>query len=493
MIYGDLFINLRKENFLRRKKLEIFENIDAYPNFFRKVNTVSSIYAFYDNLFISNKNFYEKYFILSGRIISKRVFGKASFLDLQDFTGKIQLYVKQENINFVVYDSFLLFDIGDIVWVYGSLFLTNAGFLSLKIYDIRLLVKSLVSFPSKWKGLRNKELCYRKRYLDLIVNKKTKNIFTVRIKIIQFIREFFLKMDFLEVETPMMHVIPGGATARPFKTYHNSLGIDLYLRIAPELYLKKLIVGGFEKIFEINRSFRNEGISVRHNCEFTMIEFYQAYIDFRDLMELTELLIKNLYKYLFSYLENICFIDLDSKFDCITLFDSILKYNSNLKSNIICDIGLLRNELNNLNIFYDMLWSLEKLQVILFESTVENKLKNPTFIIDYPIEISPLSKHSNVNIGKVDRFEFYMNGFEVANGFSELNDSILQSKKFKNQISDFNCEEENNIYYDDDYIKALEHGLPPTAGEGIGIDRLVMILTKSLSIRDVIFFPLMKN
>lgn len=490
---NNLFMNLRQENIFRREKLKNFDEIDLYPNFFRKKNNISDIYIFFDKLNINKFFFKDSFFILSGRIINKRFFGKSAFIDLQDFSGKIQLYVKKENLHFDVYNSFLLFDIGDIIWSYGFLFFTSIGSISLKVLDIRLLVKSLISFPSKWNGLKNKELCYRKRYLDLIVNKKTKNVFVIRIKLIQFIRNFFLNLGFFEVETPMMHSIPGGASARPFKTYHNTLGIDLYLRVAPELYLKKLIIGGFEKIFEINRSFRNEGLSTRHNSEFTMIEFYQSYIDYRDLMELTEMLIKKLVEYLFfDNVNSLNNIDLNFKFDCITLFDSILKYNDNLKIDIVSDINLLKKELVLLNILFDESWSLEKLQVILFEATVETKLKKPTFIIDYPIENSPLSKRSNLNFGKVDRFEFYINGFEIANGFSELNDSILQSENFKKQIDNFDINIDN-IYYDDDYIKALEYGLPPTAGEGIGIDRLVMIFTKSLSIKDVIFFPLMKS
>ncbi|QQG46993.1 MAG: lysine--tRNA ligase [Candidatus Azosocius agrarius] len=485
-------MNLRKENFSRRRKIDNFSDIDLYPNFFRKVNNISDIYLFYKDLFIDKFFFEDMFFLLSGRIISKRFFGKASFLNLQDFSGNIQLYVKKENLSLDSYKFFELLDVGDIVWVYGILFLTNTEMLSLKVYDLRLLVKSLSSFPSKWSGLQDKELCYRNRYLDLIVNKKTKKIFLIRLKLIQFIRNFFLNMNFLEIETPMMHSIPGGATARPFKTFHNSLGINLYLRIAPELYLKKLIIGGFEKIFEINRSFRNEGLSVRHNSEFTMIEFYQAYVDYRYLMELTELLIKKLYQYLFNDINLFDIIDLNNNFDCITMFDSILKY-TNLNFNVISDLDLLKNELNLLNISFDISWNIKKLQVILFEALVENKLKKPTFIIDYPVEVSPLSKHSNINIGKTDRFEFYINGFEIANGFSELNDSVLQSDKFKKQIIDIDIKKDNNIYYDESYIKALEYGLPPTAGEGIGIDRLVMIFTGSLSIKDVILFPLMKN
>ncbi|HFL8794914.1 MAG TPA: lysine--tRNA ligase [Candidatus Azosocius sp. HAIN] len=489
---SNLFINLRQENILRREKLKIFEKIDLYPNFFKKVNNISDIYFIFDKLNFCKICFEDIFFIFSGRIVNKRFFGKSFFINLQDFSGKIQLYIKKENLSIDVYNSFLLFDIGDIVWVYGFLFFTNIGSISLKVLDIRLLVKSLISFPSKWKGLKNKELCYRNRYLDLIVNKKTKECFINRIKLIQFIRNFFLNLGFFEVETPMMHNIPGGASARPFKTYHNTLGINLYLRIAPELYLKKLIIGGFEKIFEINRSFRNEGLSTRHNSEFTMIEFYQAYIDYKDLMELTEILIKNLFKFLLGNIDFFENIDLNSRFDCITLFNSILKYNIDFESDVISNIDLLRNKLNLLNISWDNSWSLEKLQVVLFESTVEIKLKKPTFIIDYPTEISPLSKISNINCKKADRFEFFINGFEIANGFSELNDSILQSKKFKEQIIDSEINFDS-IYYDDDYIRALEYGLPPTAGEGIGIDRLTMIFTKSLSIKDVIFFPLMKN
>lgn len=484
MIDDDLFVNSRKENFLRREKLKFFDIVDMYPNYFRKINNIFDIYFFDFNNYSIND-----FFIFSGRICSKRFFGKASFIGLKDFTGEIQLYIKKENLSLSVYDLCFFFDIGDIVWVCGYLFLTNIGTLSLKVYDIRLLVKALISFPNKWKGLKNKELCYRKRYLDLIVNKKTMEVFVIRIKVIQFIRNFFFKRDFLEVETPMMHCVPGGAAAKPFKTYHNSLDMNLYLRIAPELYLKRLIVGGFEKIFEINRSFRNEGLSVRHNSEFTMIEFYQAYIDYRDLMELTEILIKSLCRYLFDDMSYFYSLDLDNKFTCITLLDSILKYND-IDRSVINDISLLRKKLDCLNIFYEFFWSLEKLQIILFESTVEKNLIKPTFIIDYPIEISPLSKQSNINIGKVDRFEFYINGLEVANGFSELNDPTLQSENLKKQICDLN---NDDVYYDNDYVEALECGLPPTAGEGIGIDRLVMVLTRSLSIRDVIFFPLMRN
>lgn len=465
-----------------------------YQNIFRRTGTISNILNKYIDFskedILSKKNI----FSICGRIIYIRIMGKATFIKLKDFSSQIQLYLSVNSL--INYKNIVLsLSLGDIIAVQGSLFLTKTKELSLNINFLELLNKIHSLYPDKWHGLKNKELCYRYRYLDLMVNKKTIDLFVVRSRLINSLRNFFLSMEYLEVETPMMQLIPGGASAKPFKTYNRSLDTDLYLRISPELYLKRLIIGGFEKIFEIGKSFRNEGISNKHHPEFTMIEFYEVYLDYIDLMNLTENLFRFLSKeingnnYIY-YMERK--IDFNVKFERLKFMDALLKYNKKLDINALNDKNILISYLTDQvdgNI-YDC--TLHELQEKLFDLTVEKNLFDPVFIIDYPVEISPLAKRHDENPFVTERFELYIAGKEIANGFSELNNPVDQNDRFLQQIKNRNDIENIESLYDKDYIDALNYGLPPTAGEGIGIDRLVMLFTDSISIKDVILFPLMK-
>jgi len=407
--------------------------------------------------------------------------------------GQIQLYVRRDDLPDGIYnDGFKKWDIGDIIGATGTLMKTNKGELSIHVNSIELLTKSLRPLPEKYHGLTDQELRYRQRYVDLIMNEKTRNTFKIRSKIIDFIRSYLKSENYIEVETPMMHVIPGGATARPFITHHNSLDMELFLRIAPELYLKRLVVGGIEKVFEINRSFRNEGLSPRHNPEFTMLEFYQAYSDYEDLMNLTENMMRELTLNLFNthevtYQEQV--YDLGKPFERLSLFESILKYNKTISDEDLRSLEKIRSIAKELDVFIEDSYGLGKIQVEIFEKTVESKLLSPTFITQFPTEVSPLARKNNDDPFVTDRFEFFIAGREIANGFSELNDPEDQAERFRKQVEDKEAGDDEAMHFDDDYIKALEYGMPPTAGEGIGIDRLVMFLTDSASIRDVILFP----
>ncbi len=435
--------------------------------------------------------FDKKIFLVCGRIFRRRIMGKSTFLVLRDFSGVIQLYLSGDMLSY--YDEFISdLRLGDIVSAVGKLFRTKSGEVSLRILNIEILSKNFNSFPDKRFGLLEKEMCYRQRYLDLMVSDESKSKFIIRSKILFFIRSFFSKRGFLEVETPIMQNIIGGADAKPFETYHNYLDSKLFLRVSPELYLKRLIVGGFEKIFEIGKNFRNEGVSVRHNPEFTMIEFYQAYSNYKDLISLTEKLfyyvsVSVFNKTVFEY-DNIN-IDFSKRFEQIDFFTSILKYTG-LALSDISDKDFLIKFFNKENIDFDENFNLVDFYVKLFDVFVEKNLINPTFVLHYPVDISPLSRRSDFNVDVVERFELYICGKEIANGFSELNDPKDQSARFLNQVVD---KTDVNLRYDDDYINALSYGMPPTAGEGIGIDRLVMLFTNSLSIKDVLFFPLMKQ
>jgi len=433
---------------------------------------------------------------LAGRLMTRRIMGKASFAHIQDMSGKIQLYVTRDTLQEGFYnEQFKKWDIGDIVGAEGVLFKTKVGELSVKVDDIRLLTKALRPLPEKFHGIADQEIKYRQRYLDLIMSDKSRHTFLMRSKIVAYIRQFLTERNFLEVETPMMQTIPGGATAKPFETFHNALDIGMYLRIAPELYLKRLVVGGFERVFEINRNFRNEGLSTRHNPEFTMLEFYQAYSEYGELMDLTEAMLKGLAE---DVVGNTVVTyqgedyDFGKPFDRMTVFDSILHFNPDLSPSDIDtrDAAILVAE--KLSIPVKEGYGLGKIQIEIFEKTVEARLMNPTFITAYPVEVSPLARRNDKDPHVTDRFEFFVGGREIANGFTELNDSEDQADRFLKQVAEKEAGDDEAMHFDADYIIALEHGMPPTAGEGIGIDRLVMLFTDAPSIRDVLLFPHMR-
>lgn len=486
---------------IRQEKLAQWrENKQAFPNDFRRNAFAADLLETYgDETKESLETTHQmdgKNFFLAGRIMLRRAMGKASFAHIQDMTGQIQLYIRQEDVTEAVYEDFKKWDLGDIVGASGFLFKTKTGELSLHVQKIQLLTKSLRPLPDKFHGLTDIELRYRQRYLDLIMNDEARHVFLVRSRIIETIRQFMLKHRYIEVETPMMHPIPGGALARPFITHHNALSQDMYLRIAPELYLKRLVVGGLERVFEINRNFRNEGVSTRHNPEFTMMEFYQAYADYRDMMVLTEEMFRHIACSLFNTMQidyQGVAIDLEKPFQCWTVKESILHYNPTLTEAMLDDIEQTKKIASDLHIALKPEYGLGKIQIEIFEKTVEDKLFQPTFITEYPTEVSPLARCNDDNPFVTDRFEFFIAGREVANGFSELNDPQDQAARFQQQVAAKDTGDVEAMHYDADYIQALEHGLPPTAGEGIGIDRLVMLFTNSASIRDVILFPHMKQ
>ena len=469
---------------VRKEKLKkLREQGKDYPNSFRRNELAKELIQEYSDLSkddLENTSISVK---VAGRIMLRRLMGKASFTTIQDMSAQIQLYLREDTLS--NYDDFKTWDIGDIIGVEGELFKTNTGELSIKVTEAILLTKSLKPLPEKHQGLVDVEQRYRKRYLDLLVNEEAREVFLARSKIISETRNFFDSSGFIEVETPMMHPIPGGAAAKPFVTHHNALGMDLYLRIAPELYLKRLVVGGFEKVYEINRNFRNEGLSTKHNPEFTMLEFYTAYEDYEFQMDFVEALIKHL-----SNLEQSkrSF----KKFKRVS-FDEALTKNTSLNKKDLDDIDSLRKFAKSLKIENFKTFSIGKLKAEIFESEVEDKLSEPTFIYKYPLEISPLSRKSEGDEGYVDRFELFIDGKEIANGFSELNDPEDQLERFKMQMEDKEKGDEEAMEMDLDYIEALEYGLAPCAGVGIGLDRLVMLLTGIDSIRDVILFPQLKN
>lgn len=480
----------------RRAKLtDLRKQGNAYPNGFHRDALAAKLHKQYGEKTEPELEAQPIEVKVAGRIMTRRLMGKASFVHLQDMSGKIQLYVRQDELTEDMYHAFLTWDIGDIIGVSGKLFKTKTGELSIRVKQIELLTKSLRPLPDKYHGLTDQELRYRQRYLDLMMNEQTRQTFLIRTRIVDGIRQFLKERDFLEVETPMMQVLPGGAAARPFKTFHNVLEMPLYLRIAPELYLKRLVVGGFERVFEINRNFRNEGLSTRHNPEFTMLEFYQAYANYQDLMDLSEELLRKLasdilHTTTITYQEHS--FDLSKPFVRMSLFDSILHFNSTLKKTDIDTLEAIKVTAKKLEIPVQENYGLGKIQVEIFEKTVETKLIQPTFITEYPAEVSPLARRNDQNPFITDRFELFVGGREIANGFSELNDADDQAERFKKQVLDKEAGDEEAMPYDEDYVHALEYGLPPTAGEGIGIDRLVMLFTNSPSIRDVILFPHMR-
>jgi len=481
----------------RRAKLaNIREQGNAFPNDFRRNVLAGELHAEYGDKSKEELEALNLRVVIAGRMMLKRVMGKASFATVQDMSGRIQFYVVRDELPEGLYnEQFKKWDIGDIIGGEGVLMKTNKGELSVKLDNVRLLTKALRPLPEKFKGLTDTEARYRQRYIDLIMNDVTRKTFLTRNAIINYIRNFLNNKDFMEVETPMMQVIPGGATARPFTTFHNALDMDLFLRIAPELYLKRLVVGGFERVYEINRNFRNEGLSTRHNPEFTMIEFYEAYADYRDLMNLTEEMLRGIAENVIgSSIINYQGDEYDfgKPFDRMTVKESILHFNSNLQAEMLNDLESARKVAADLDIPLKDSYGLGKVQIEIFEKTVEHRLMNPTFITAYPTEVSPLARRNDDDPFVTDRFEFFVGGREVANGFSELNDAEDQAERFRKQVEEKDAGDEEAMHFDADYICALEHGMPPTAGEGIGIDRLVMLFTDSPSIRDVLLFPHMR-
>ncbi len=479
----------------RKEKIEALKNnINIFPNGYKVLHTVSDILKITEEAPESLAED-DKVFTPAGRIMAVNMFGKSAFIRFKDRTGKLQAYIAKDKVGDEDYAVFKQMDTGDFVWLVGKMFKTKTGEWTLLADKIKLISKAYRPLPEKFHGLKDPEKRFRKRYLDLIMNENVKDIFIKRSGIIQYIRNFLLKKDFLEVETPMMQPIAGGAEAEPFITHHNALNMKFYLRIAPELYLKRLVVGGFERVFEINRNFRNEGISTQHNPEFTMLEFYQAYADYEDLMNLTEEMITGLVTSLtgkasITYQENV--IDFSGKWERLPLTDALIKIGG-LDSSILNDKEKLLNFAEEKNVKITKMNSISKILAKIFDALVEPKLVQPVFITDYPVEISPLSRRNDNKPHLTERFELFICGREIANGFSELNDPVDQKERFMNQVKERDAGDKEAHMMDEDYIEALEYGLPPTAGEGIGIDRLTMLLTDSASIREVILFPHMRN
>ena len=480
----------------RRGKLATLRKAGAaYPNDFRRDALAADLHAHYDELDHDALESRAIRISIAGRMMLKRVMGKACFATLQDMSGRIQLYITLDAVGAAALDAFKHWDLGDIVGATGTLFKTKTGELTVRCEKVRLLAKALRPLPETFHGLTDQEQKYRQRYVDLVTNPASRDVFVKRSQIVQAIREFFVERGFLEVETPMMHSIPGGAAAKPFVTHHNALDTDLYLRIAPELYLKRLVVGGLEKVFEINRNFRNEGISTRHNPEFTMLEFYEAYRDYRDLMDLTEALLREVAQKVvgtttISYQGET--IDLGRSFDRLTMAEAIHHYDDRFALADLAKPEFLRAALKPFEVDVFDTDGVGILQLKLFEATTEEKLVQPTFIVAHPTDVSPLARANDSNPAITDRFELFITRREIANGFSELNDPEDQAARFAAQARAKEAGDEEAMYYDADYVRALEYGLPPTAGEGVGIDRLVMLFTDSPSIRDVILFPQLK-
>ena len=480
----------------RRAKLAALrEKGPAFPNDFLRRELAAELIEKHESVDRDTMDLNPVVVQVAGRIMLKRPMGKITFAQIQDMSGQIQIFVADNAPDKQTHDAFKHYDIGDIVGVEGILFKTRTGEVTVRARTLRLLAKSLRPLPEKFHGLSDAELRYRQRYVDLIMNEDTRLVFVQRFRIVQSLRNFLLARRYLEVETPMMQPIPGGAAARPFVTHHNALDTDLYLRIAPELYLKRLVVGGFEKVFEINRSFRNEGISTRHNPEFTMLEFYAAYLTYQHLMGLIEQMLREIAQAVlgtttlrYQGLE----IDLAQPYRRLTIAQALREHHADLTEETLADRGALRARLEALGIPYRPEDGLGGLQLTLFENTVEQQLVQPTFIVDYPTEVSPLARRSDADPGVTERFELYIAGREIANGFSELNDPEDQAERFMQQVRQKDAGDAEAMHFDADYIRALEYGMPPTAGAGIGIDRLVMLLTDSPSIRDVILFPVLR-
>lgn len=487
----------------RREKLKSLRKVasenggTAFPNDFRRDSLAADLLAEYQGKTREELEELKISVAVAGRMMAKRIMGKASFAQLQDMSDRIQIFVQRDSLPEGVYnDGFKKWDVGDIVGATGVLFKTKTDELSVKVDSIQLLTKSLRPLPDKFHGLSDTEIRYRQRYIDLIMNADVKKNFYLRSQVIKYIRDYFDTRGYIEAETPMMQIIPGGATARPFETFHNALDQPMFLRIAPELYLKRLVVGGFERVYEINRNFRNEGVSTRHNPEFTMLEFYQAYADYNDLMDITEDLLRQLASNLLGTTDVVSegnTYDFGSPFARMSVFDSVLHFNPDITAEALADLDSARAIAKNLGVTLKDSYGLGKIQIEIFEKTVEHRLMDPTFITEYPTEVSPLARRSDKDHFVTDRFEFFVGGREIANGFSELNDAEDQAERFKAQVAEKDAGDDEAMHFDADYIRALEYGLPPTAGEGIGIDRLVMLLTDSPSIRDVILFPHMRQ
>ncbi len=475
----------------RRNKLAaIREKGQAFPNEFRREDFANKLQEEFAEQTKEELETLGHQTSVAGRIMAKR----GPFMVLQDVSGTIQLYADKTTQK-AIRDRWGHWDVGDLVGVRGTLHRSGRGDLYVNLEEYDLLTKSLRPLPEKFHGLADQEIRYRQRYVDLIVNEESRNVFRLRSKIVDFIRHYLNQRDFMEVETPMMQLIPGGATARPFETFHNALDQPMFLRVAPELYLKRLVVGGFERVFEINRNFRNEGLSTRHNPEFTMLEFYQAYADYRDLMDLTEDMLRHLCEEVLGT-STVTYqgseFDFSKPFDRYTVVESILHFNPDLALSDIDTLESATTVAEGLGIPLKDIWGLGKIQIEIFEKTVEHRLDNPTFITAYPTEVSPLARRNDNDPFVTDRFEFFVGGREIANGFSELNDSEDQAERFLDQVKEKDSGDDEAMHYDADYVRALEYGLPPTAGEGIGIDRLVMLLTDAPSIRDVLLFPHMR-
>jgi lysyl-tRNA synthetase class 2 len=480
----------------RREKLaELRTEGNAFPNDFRRNVMNAELATEYAEADAETLKGDTRRVKIAGRLMTKRVMGKASFATIRDMSGDMQLYVKRDDIAEGVYPAFKKWDLGDIIAAEGTLFRTQKGELSVMVDDIRLLTKSLRPLPEKFHGLSDQEMRYRQRYVDLIMNQSSRETFIIRTKVIDGIRRFLMAKDYLEVETPMMQAIPGGATARPFTTFHNALDMDLFLRIAPELYLKRLVVGGFERVFEINRNFRNEGLSTRHNPEFTMVEFYQAYSDYQELMDLTEAMLRTVTLDVLGTSQvhyQGTDLDFSKPFNRMTVVESILHFNPTVTLEQLATLEAATTVAEDLGIPLKESYGLGKVQIEIFEKTVEERLMEPTCITAYPTEVSPLARRNDNDPFVTDRFEFFVGGREIANGFSELNDAEDQAERFLAQVADKDAGDDEAMHFDAEYIRALEYGMPPTAGEGIGIDRLVMLLTDSPTIRDVLLFPHMR-
>jgi lysyl-tRNA synthetase class 2 len=466
----------------------------AFPNDFRRDALAGQLHAAFGEKSGEWLDANPTRVTVGGRLMLKRLMGKASFAKIGDRTGQIQLYLQQETLG-AAYEAFKGYDLGDIIGASGVLFRTRTGELSVRVEALRLLVKALRPLPDKWHGLADTETRYRRRYVDLIMSEASRNVFRTRTRIVRYLRDFLDALDFIEVETPMMQPIPGGAAARPFRTHHNALDLDMYLRIAPELYLKRLIVGGLERVYEINRNFRNEGLSTQHNPEFTMLELYLAYADYRDLMEWVEKAIRGLADSLYgthtiTYQGRSC--DLGKPFRRLTVEQAIIEHNPGIDPLSLRDPTYLRKRCEQLAIAVEAQDGAGALQIALFEKTVESALLDPTFVYAYPAEVSPLSRPNDADPFIADRFEFFLAGREIANGFSELNDPEEQAARFRAQAARKEQGDEEAMFYDADYVRALEYGMPPAAGLGVGVDRVVMFFTDSASIRDVILFPHMR-
>ena len=491
-------LDFHGEMAVRREKLAALRaKGNAFPNTFRRNALAEDLHKQYNDCDGEELKAKEIEVSVAGRIMTRRAMGKATFITLQDVSGKIQLYVARDNLPEGVYsDDVGHWDLGDIIGVKGTMFKTKTDELTVKATEVQLLTKALRPLPDKFHGLSDQETRYRQRYLDLIANEESRRTFVIRSKVVSGIRQFFIERGFLEVETPMLQVIPGGAAAKPFVTHHNALDIDMYLRIAPELYLKRLVVGGFERVFELNRNFRNEGVSVRHNPEFTMLEYYQAYADYHDLMDNTEELLRKLAldilgSTIVPYGEYE--FDFGKPFERITMHEAVVKYGNGITMEDLHDFERTCKIAKGLGIEVQKSWGLGSVVNAIFEEVAEHHLIQPTFLMAHPAGISPLARRNDENPEVTDRFELFIGGREIGNGFSELNDAEDQAARFDAQVAAKEAGDDEAMFKDDDFVTALEHGLPPTAGEGLGIDRLAMLFANAASIRDVILFPAMKQ